>query len=60
MITIKITPEIKLEITQSIAFCEKMIAKENSISADLRYYDVIEKYEEQIANFKNALEIGYI
>lgn len=60
LMTFVITPEIRLEILQGIAECEKQIAKENKISADLRYYDVIERYEKQINHFKNALEVGII
>jgi hypothetical protein len=60
MNTIAITPEIRLEILQTIAHYESRIAKENSISADLRYYDVIENCEKQIAHFKKALENGII
>ena len=60
MITIAITPEIRIEILQTIAHYESRIAKENSISADLRYYEVIEKCEKEIAHFEKALEIGFI
>ena len=60
LMTFVITPEIRLEILQTIAWYENKIAKENKISADLRYYDVIERYEKQINHFKNALEVGII
>jgi len=60
LMTFVITPEIRLEILQGIAECEKQIAKENRYSEDLRHYHVIEKYQKLIAYYNNALEVGII
>lgn len=60
MISITVTPEIAVEIQQSIAEFESLIAREMSISEDLRYTHKIELYQSKIQDLKQGLANGFI
>ena len=60
MISITVTPEIAVEIQQSIAQFQVLIAREMSISEDLRYTDKIELYQSKIQELKQGLANGFI
>jgi hypothetical protein len=60
MISITVTPEIAIEIQSSISQFEKLIAREMSISEDLRYTDKIELYQSKIQELKQGLSNGFI
>lgn len=58
--TIKITPEIKLEIENSINQFKKQIAKEMSISEDLRYNDKINIWTSKVVELQKSLINGLL
>ena len=57
---IKITTEIKLEIENSINQFKKQIAKEMSISEDLRYNDKINLWNSQVVALQKSLINGLL
>ena len=60
MNTVTITPEIKIEIENSINQFKKQIAKEMSISEDLRHKDKIQIWSGKIVELQKALINGVI
>jgi hypothetical protein len=58
--TIKITTEIKLEIENSINQFKKQIAKEMSISEDLRYNNKINLWNSQVVALQKSLINGLL
>jgi hypothetical protein len=60
MISITITTEIAVEIQESIAQFESLIAREMSISEDLRYTHKIELYKSKIQELNQGLANGFI
>jgi len=60
MTTITITPQIKIEIENSINQFKKQIAKEMAISEDLRHHDKIQLWSSKIVELQKALINGVI
>ena len=60
MITLKVTPEIKIDIENSIAQFDKLIKKEMSFSVDLRKNDKILLYTNKIIELQKAIENGIL
>lgn len=60
MISIQVTPAIKIEIKNSIADFRKLIAKEMSISQDLRHNHKIEIWNAAILKLELAIQNGVL
>lgn len=60
MTTITITPEIKVEIENSIKEFKALIKRESLISEDLRYKSKIELWNNKVIELENALVNGYL
>ena len=58
MTTIKITPEIKIEVLNSINQFNNLIQKEMSFSEDLRKVEKIKLYEAKVLELNQSLING--
>lgn len=57
---IAVTPEIKLEIENSIKEFKILIERESKISEDLRYHNKIESWNNKIIELQNAIVSGIL
>ena len=57
---IAVTPEIKLEIENSIKEFKRLIERESKISEDLRYHNKIESWNNKIIELQNAIVSGIL